>query len=94
MLLQMPLGIIYFTVFVTLIAASLWLIVRPILELALGIPACSSSAITDTYTPGWLMPSAVIGGVLLLTATMHLVKYTGRLHGAMPKPCWCGNRIS
>jgi hypothetical protein len=84
MLLQMPLGIIYFTVIVTLISVSIGLIFKPILELAWGIP---SFVIGDYgyYTPVWLLPFTVIGGALLLTATMHIVKYTGKLHGAYAK---------
>ena len=84
MFLQMPLGIIYFSVFVSLIAASLSLILKPFLELVLGIP---SFTIGDYgfFTPAWAMPLAVIGGVLLITVTMHLVKYAGRLHGAYAK---------
>jgi uncharacterized membrane protein len=84
MLLQMPLGIIYFSVFVTLIATSIALILRPVFELAFGLPF----VVTGDYgyfTPGWLMPFSVIGGALLLTATMHLVKLTGRLHGHYAK---------
>jgi hypothetical protein len=73
MILQMPLGIIYFTVFVTLFAVSLSLIFKPILELAWGIP---TFVIGDYgyYTPTWLFPFAVIGGILLLFATMHIAK--------------------
>jgi hypothetical protein len=84
MLLQMPLGIIYFTVIVTFIGASVWLIGRPVWELAFGFPAFIFPPY-GYFTPGWLMPFAVIGGILLLPATMHLAKYIGRLHGAFAK---------
>ncbi len=84
MIFQMPLGIIYFTVIITLFSASVWLIGRPIFELTLGYP---SFIITpyEYYTPGWLMPFSIIGGILLLTAIMHLVKLTGRMHGFLAK---------
>jgi len=83
MLLQMPLGIIYFTVIVAFISTSVWLIARPFVELA-GIPAF---IIGDYgyFTPGWLVPFSIIGGVLLITVTMHLAKYTARLHGHFAK---------
>ena len=84
MLLQMPLGIIYFSVIVALVSASAWLIGRPIWELAFGLPSFVIEPYAY-YTPGGLMPIAIIGGVLLLTATMHVVKYTGRLHGNYAK---------
>jgi hypothetical protein len=80
MFLQMFLGIIYFSVFISLISVSLWLFFQPIFGLALDIPAF----VVDNYgyyTPGWLLPFSMIGGVLLLTATMHLVKLAGKIHG-------------
>jgi uncharacterized membrane protein len=84
MLLQMFLGIIYFTVIVTLIGIVAWLIGRPIWELALGIPAFVTPSY-EYYTQGWVMPFYIIGGVLLLTLVMHLVKITGRTHGRLAK---------
>jgi len=84
MLLQMPLGIIYFSVFISLIATSFWLVFQPVVGFALNIP---SFVIGDYgyFTPAWALPFTVIGGVLLLTATMHLTKYTGKAHGAWAK---------
>jgi uncharacterized membrane protein len=84
MILQMPLGIIYFTVIVTLTALSLWGIAIPILQLGFNIPVSQYYGIYY-YLEGWLMPFTVIGGVLLLTVTMHLVKATGRMHGNLAK---------
>lgn len=84
MILMLPLGIIYFTVFITLLALSFYLITKPITELVWGIP---TFVIGDYgyYTPGWLLPFAVIGGILLLFAIMHLAKYAGKMHGTMAK---------
>jgi len=84
MILQMPLGIIYFTVIITLIALSLWGIAIPILQLGFNIPV-GQDYNAYYYLAVWLMPFTVIGGVLLLTATMHLVKVAGRLHGNLAK---------
>jgi hypothetical protein len=84
MILQMPLGIIYFSVFVSLIAGSLWFIFKPITELVFGLPTFTIGDF-GYFTPTWAMPFAVIGGALLLTATMHLAKYTGKLHGGYAK---------
>jgi len=84
MLLQMPLGIIYFSIIVALVSSSVWLIGRPIWELGFGEPFYIISPYAY-YTPGWLMPIVMIGGVLLLTATMHVAKYIGRLHGNFAK---------
>lgn len=84
MVLQMPLGIIYFTVIVTLVATSVWLIGRPIAELVFDLPVFTTGRYAY-YTYAWLMPFAMAGGVLLLTATMHAIKYMGKLHGAWSK---------
>jgi hypothetical protein len=84
MILQMPLGIIYFTVIVTLVACAVWMIGRPIWELTLGFPAFIITPY-EYYTPAWAMPLYIIGGALLLTLIMHLVKATGRLHGIFAK---------
>jgi uncharacterized membrane protein len=84
MILQMPLGIIYFTVIIILIALSLWGIAIPILQLGFNIPV-SQQLDTYYYLARWMMPVTVIGGILLLTATMHLAKAAGRLHGNWAK---------
>jgi len=84
MILQMPLGIIYFTIIITLIAVSLWGIAIPILQLGFNIPVYVSFDVYY-YFADWLMPFTIIVGILLLTATMHLVKATGRLHGNWSK---------
>jgi hypothetical protein len=84
MLLQMVLGTVYFSVFVTLLVVSFWLVVQPIVGLAADVPVF---VIGDYgyYTPAWMLPFSMIGGVLLLTATMHLVKIIGKAHGAWAK---------
>jgi len=84
MILQMPLGIIYFTVIITLIAISLWGIAIPILQLGFDIPVYQYYDVYY-YLARWLMPFTVICGILLLTATMHLSKAVGRLHGNLAK---------
>ena len=84
MILQMPLGIIYFTVFISLIAGSIWLIGRPIWELVFDFPSFIFPPY-GFYTAAWAMPFVVIGGILLLFATMHLAKYAGKMHGLMAK---------
>jgi hypothetical protein len=84
LILQMPLGIIYFTLFTTLIGGSIWLIGRPIWEYVFNFPSFVILPY-GYYTAAWAMPFVVIGGILLLFATMHLAKYTGKLHGMWAK---------
>ena len=84
MVLQLPLGIIYFTLFVTLIAVSLYGIASPVLQLGFDLPVYYINGLSY-YLVGWMLPLAVIGGALLATLTMHLSRYVGRLHGSMAK---------
>jgi hypothetical protein len=84
MVAQFVLGIVYFSVFVSLVAASIWLIFQPIFGVSFDLPAF---VIGDYgyYTPAWVIPFGIAGGALLLTATMHLVKLTGKMHAAWAK---------
>lgn len=84
MLLQMPLGVIYFTVFVSLAAASLGLMFWPIASMVLGQPVVTTPTILY-FATGWLVPIGIAAGMLLLTATMHLAKSAGKGHGALAK---------
>ena len=84
MVLQLPLGIIYFTAFTTLIALALGFAAVPILGPILHLPVAVVNS-TYYYLPGWSTPLIAIGGVLLLTVIMHLAKFTGRLHGKLAR---------
>ena len=83
MILQLPLGTIYFSVFITLIALSLSGIAMPILQLGFDIPVNING--DAYYLAGWMLPLAVVAGILLATLTMHLAKYVGCMHGALAK---------
>jgi hypothetical protein len=84
MILQLPLGIIYFTVLITLIAVSLYGIALPILQLGFDLPVSYVNGVTY-YLVTWMLPLTVIAGILLATLTMHLARYLGRQHGALAK---------
>jgi len=84
MILQMPLGIIYFTLIIVLVSVSLWGIAIPILQYGFDLPVVQGYDV-DYYLAAWVMPLTVIGGILLLTATMHLAKAVGKLHGLFAK---------
>jgi uncharacterized membrane protein len=83
MLLMLPLGVFYFSLFVTLISSSVWLIVGPILQTA--NEAWIHINGHAYYTPGWLIPFSIIGGMLLFVITMHLARIIGKLHGNLAK---------
>jgi uncharacterized membrane protein len=91
MILLLPLGIIYFTVFITLITLSLGLIVSPILVLFLDVPLIHIGG-KEYYSSPALLPLFVIAGLILLLATMHLAKFVGRQHGAIAKALLVGGR--
>lgn len=84
MILQLPLGIIYFTILVTLIAVSLYGIALPVLQLGFHLPVSYINGVTY-YLVGWMLPITVIAGILLLTLTMHLARFLGRQHGRLAK---------
>jgi uncharacterized membrane protein len=84
MVILMPLGIAYFTLFVTLLAMALYGIASPALILWLGLPAATIHGV-EFYAPGWYVPLTFIAGVLLLLVTLHLAKGIGWLHGRLAK---------
>ena len=84
MLLQLPLGIFYFTIVITMISLGLAGIALPVLQYGFGLPPVQFDG-TEYFAPGWLMPLLVIVGVLWLIATMHLAKFIGGLHGRFAK---------
>jgi len=84
MVVQLVLGTIYFVVLVTLFAFSLSGIAIPILQEAFNISVIDTGS-TYYYLPQWGYPLVVLAGLLLWTATMHLVKWIGDLHGRYAK---------
>ena len=89
MVLMLPLGILYFTLTITLLSISLAFIGTPVLK-ALSV---EDVIYLNCGIPHWLCdgnywPLAVltcIAGILLLFATLHMVRGLGRLHGAIAK---------
>jgi len=84
MILKLPLGIVYFVVFIVLISLSLFGIALPILEQGFDIYPLVINNV-PYYTPVWLMPLTVIAGILLIILIMHLAKVLGRMQGALAK---------
>ena len=84
MILQLPMGIISFTVLITLIAVSLYGIALPVLQIGFNMPVSYVNGVSY-YLVDWMLPLSVIAGVLLATLTMHLARYLGRQHGKLAK---------
>lgn len=83
--LQLGLGIAYFTAFAVLIGLSVYLIAMPITVLVLDMPAYVILGDTEYLATDWSVPIFFLLGVLLLPTTMHLAKLVGRGHGALAK---------
>lgn len=93
MLLMLPIGIIYFTVMVTLISAAVSFVTSP-----LGVIYLFANNIPLTFLHfhffNWVLtplPAFLISlvfaclGVVVATATMHLARFVGRIHGKFAK---------
>ena len=84
-ILQLGLGVFYFSLFTGLIGMSVYLIALPITVFAFDMPAYIVIGDTEYQAVTWAIPLFVVLGVLLLTATMHLARLMGRGHGALAK---------
>jgi len=84
MLLQLPLGIVYFTVSVTGLATGLGLIGLPFVQLATG-HSYMDFGDSEYLLSWWQMALAVVGGALLFLVTLNLVRLAGRAHATYAK---------
>ena len=84
MLLQLPLGIAYFTVSVTGLATGLGMIGLPFVQLVTGRSFVDING-SEYLLSWWQMPLLVIGGALLVLLTLNLVRLAGSAHGAYAK---------
>jgi len=78
-ILMLPLGTLYFCVFVTLTALALSLVASPVVERVLHEPVIDWPVVW--WIPGWLYPVFILAGCVLFLGTLHLAKAVGRLHG-------------
>jgi uncharacterized membrane protein len=85
MILQFVLGTVYFVVLVTVFAFAASFTALPIVQEVLNVPVIEFSNGVDYFLPQWGYPLAVLGGILLWTVMMHLVKWVGGLHGRYAK---------
>ena len=88
MILMLPLGIIYFSLFVTLFSVSLSFIASPVLRIFIGtafIEYPEGFSILGYTTLDNFFPILFVIGVLLFFASMHLAKGLGWLHARLAK---------
>ncbi len=84
MILMLPLGVIYFSVFITLAALALGLILAPVAQLFLPFPIITigSDMYYLTLDSGLIV---FLLGVLISFGTLHLAKTVGSWHGTIAK---------
>jgi uncharacterized membrane protein len=87
--LQLPLGIIYFTVVVTALATSLGIFVAPIAQIVLDQPVFRTMQYGYLIEP-WAMPLVMAAGVLGFVLTLWAAKGIGRVHGMYAKALLVG----
>jgi hypothetical protein len=84
MVLMLPIGIVYFTVMITLIAVSLVFLMSPITTIVFNVPLVTLGH-TVYHLPAWMTLLTAAFGVGLATATMHVARWTGAVHGKFAK---------
>jgi hypothetical protein len=92
MVLQLPLGIVYFTIMVTAIALSTSLIALPIAQVALNTPIIRMGSYGYLIEP-WAFPLLVAAGLLGYLITLWLAKGIGFLHGQYAKVMLVGRTV-
>jgi hypothetical protein len=87
MILMLPLGVLYFSIAITLLSTSLGLIAGSVMHVLweLGWLSPFLQREVDFTLPVWTAPLTLVGGVALLFASLHLVRGIGRLHAALAK---------
>jgi uncharacterized membrane protein len=93
MLMMLPLGIIYFTLTVTLLSVSLAFTSAPLIKLAANLSGFQDSCDGPAWVcngvlwwNGWGAAFVLCGlGVVLLFGTLHMVRNLGRMHGLVAK---------
>jgi len=89
MVLQLPLGVIYFTLMVTGLATSVWLFASPFLQRAYDLPMFFNGT-NGIYTQPAAYPLVMALGVLGFFLTLWLAKGIGIVHGAWAKTMLVG----
>lgn len=88
MLLMLPLGIVYFTVVVTLVTFSLALAALPILQQFSDAGLFVNGLLVNDihyHVPLWTAPLTLLAGFVLIVLTLHLARGIGHFHGSLAK---------
>ncbi len=92
-LMMLPLGITYFTVITVGLSLAAALVAFPFAEwFGLGDHLYLNGIDVIGVSDPWLQPLAIVCGVLLLFATLHLARFVGRMHGKLAKAMLVSSR--
>lgn len=83
MLLQLVLGVVYFSLVILLIATALMFFAMPVIS-SLGLPVAYINGV-QYYSPAAAYPFTIALGITIATLTMHFAKLIGRWHGRYAK---------
>lgn len=83
MLLMLPLGIVYFTLAVTLLSVAVAFIAAPVVYVFGGAGIVSLDGVDITGAE--FLPLLFVAGIALLFGTLHLARWIGYLHGQLAK---------
>lgn len=83
MILQFPIGLVYFFGTVILIALSLKCFLYPLWYWGFGRPLINLNQ--PIYPPVWTIPLIIAAGIILFLLTLHLAKSAGKIHGRFAK---------
>jgi hypothetical protein len=84
MIVQLPLGIFFFSVFMTMLTLGLAGIAYPVVRIFVEVPVMQFND-WQFYPPPWFYPIVVLVGALWVLVTLHAARGMGRAHGAFAK---------
>lgn len=84
-LLMLPLGVFYFSVFITLLSTSLALVAAPLALLFPNDFYLSFGGWNMAQEASWMLLPWSVLGVVMLFGTLHLARALGKLHGLLAK---------
>jgi uncharacterized membrane protein len=83
MILQLALGVVYFSLVIILIATALLFMGMPIIS-SLGLPVATINSV-QYFAPAAAYPFTIALGITIATLTMHFAKLIGKWHGRFAK---------
>jgi len=83
MILELPLGVAYFSFAVTALSLVLGLLAAPVAGWLFGLPM--TIGVGGWIVPGWALPLCWVLSFAILLGTLHLVRWIGRAHAKLAR---------